>query len=354
MAVTSPEPKTPHLADAALRPFIQPNFDPAAYLNTTLPPLHLSSTPVSQRQNGSVMLGDLSSQTNTLLSHLNAQASRLTNVLTQLTDDILRSGGRLAYEVEVLRGETIGLSETLNETLKSHIELFVPCGLSTAKNRQEEPAAQSESATSESQVEKKQTADEPDYLTSLRTLTRVRQRLESVIHLFGEAMRWQLPSSETSTFASSFVSVSAPDSNSPSDPSSKPGSSAAQDEKARAFAETLRTEIADLIVSDKGGDLRKGYETAMERVMALRELAGVWKGTVEEKPRARFVEALAKLAEDRLRELEREAETGRFDPNRGGTPVGRSRRQTQSGKVQQAEKGVGFLDNLYKLRGSGS
>jgi hypothetical protein len=33
----------------------------------------------------------------------------------QLTDEILRSGGRLAYEVEVLRGETIGLSETLTE-----------------------------------------------------------------------------------------------------------------------------------------------------------------------------------------------------------------------------------------------
>src|ERR1044072_5480174 len=90
-----------HVSDAALAPFLQPDFDPTNYLNDTLPSLSLSS--VSSRplkQGKSASLADLSSQTQDLLSQLNAHTTRLSTVLTQLTDDILRSGGRLAYEVE--------------------------------------------------------------------------------------------------------------------------------------------------------------------------------------------------------------------------------------------------------------
>lgn len=96
-----------------LEPFLQPGpFDAADYLNATLNP--------------KLNLPELSSQTQNLLSQLNAQTSRLTAVLTQLTDDILRSGARLAYEVDLLRGEAIGLSEALNEGLQNDIALFVP------------------------------------------------------------------------------------------------------------------------------------------------------------------------------------------------------------------------------------
>src|SRR5215469_16343030 len=131
MAAISTDLKPSHLSDDSLRPFIQPTFDPADFLNSTLPPLHLATYNAVSRQANAVSLADLSSQTQSLLSQLNAQAARLTNILTQLTDEILRSGGRLAYEVDVLRGETINLSETLNDTLNPDIKLFLPTGLST-------------------------------------------------------------------------------------------------------------------------------------------------------------------------------------------------------------------------------
>lgn len=96
-----------------LEPFLHPGaFDAAEHLNSTLNP--------------KLSLSELSSQTQNLLSQLNAQTSRLTAVLTQLTDDILRSGARLAYEVDLLRGEAIGLSEALNEGLQDDIAHFVP------------------------------------------------------------------------------------------------------------------------------------------------------------------------------------------------------------------------------------
>jgi hypothetical protein len=47
MAVTSTsriEPRTPHVSDSSIQPFLQPDFDPADYLNTALPALSTSST----------------------------------------------------------------------------------------------------------------------------------------------------------------------------------------------------------------------------------------------------------------------------------------------------------------------
>ena len=328
----TPEHRASTFVDASLTPFIQPSFDPATYLNSALPPIYLSSTPVSHRQPGSATLSDLSAHTNQLLSQLNAQASRLTNVLTQLTDEILRSGGRLAYEVEVLRGETTGLSETLDETLRNDVSLFVPGGLSTAKTTDETasipPAERTHPAV-------------PDYITSLRTLSTVRARLATVVTLFGEAMRWTLPSTDTTSIGNAFISVSAP---APGSTDGSASSNAQQDAKARDFAATLRREIGVLVVGNPGG-LRAGYEEALRRIEALRDLARVWRGTAEERPRVRFVEGLARLAEERLAEAEREVEGGRFE--------GVGRRGSQIGGKVQVEKGVGFLDNLYRLRDAG-
>ena len=124
------QPKSSHVADPSLLPFIQPAFDPADHLNALLPSL---AFPSSQSKPNAVSLSELSIQTQSLLSQLNAQTTRLSTVLTQLTDDILRSGGRLAYEVEVLRGETVGLSEALTDGLRPDVEKFVPSGLTAAK-----------------------------------------------------------------------------------------------------------------------------------------------------------------------------------------------------------------------------
>lgn len=88
--------------DSSLRHFTEPSFDPVEYLNDQLPPLTLSaSQPHATRAPNSVNLADLSSRSQSLVSQLGTQNVRLSGNLTQLTEEILRSGGRLAYEVEV-------------------------------------------------------------------------------------------------------------------------------------------------------------------------------------------------------------------------------------------------------------
>lgn len=168
------QPKSAQVADPALQPFLNPSFDPADYLNSTLPSLRSSNSPLSSKS--AVPLAELSTQTQTLLSHLSAHTTRLTSTLTQLTDEILRSGSRLAYEVEVLRGETLGLSEALTEGLQDDVTKFVPAGLENDLARK--PARTRSSTVT---MLKTLTAEEtnvnkmvdPPYITQLRTLTLV-------------------------------------------------------------------------------------------------------------------------------------------------------------------------------------
>lgn len=325
-------PKSTHVSDPALRPFLQPTFDPADYLNSTLPSLALSSRP----SKGAVSLADLSSQTQDLLSQLNTHTSRLSTVLTQLTDDILRSGARLAYEVEVLRGETIGLGEALTDGLKPDVEKFLPGGISldSIKLEDENNDTQADDVTeNEATKDESKTVEEdtgtPSYISQLRTLTLVRSRLESVIKVFGEAMQWTLPPSEVS-LASSLISVSAPE----------PGSdNHSREEKGREFAENLRSEITDLITGSESSE--SGQETAMIRIQALRDLAQVWKGTAEEKARIKFIDSLVKLAEDRQKA-------------RGSTSQRQRPGQSSSNSKAPAQhkSGGGFLDNLSRIRGN--
>ncbi|KAH7093068.1 hypothetical protein FB567DRAFT_487179 [Paraphoma chrysanthemicola] len=336
--------KSSHVSDPALAPFLESRFDPAEYLNATLPSLSLSSASSRPLKSGNaVSLAELSSQTQDLLSQLNAHTTRLSAILTQLTDDILRSGARLAYEVEVLRGETVGLAETLTDGLKNDVEKFVPGGIAIDV---EEPTDSLKSPTlagetqANEEVSSRPILGEPDdatpeYISDLRTLTTVRSRLETVIKVFGEAMHWTLPPSEVS-IASSLISVSAPE----------PGTdSASREEKGKEFAASLRSEIADLVT----GDPDDGIEKAEARIQALRDLAQVWKGTAEEKARTKFVESLVKLAEDKQREVEREKERskdkGQQRPGRSGSV------QKQPTSAPQQQKSGGFMENLQRIRG---
>ena len=201
--------KSSHVEDAALQPFLQEQFDAADYLNTTLPSLSFSNTS-QNAQSTRVSLPDLTTRTQTLVSQLNAQLSRLTTALDQLTDEILRSGSRLAYEVEILRGETTGLSDALREGLKEEMSLFVSPDLA---GKASSPGTPSQSLITEREpalAPPGQSLTEPEYIQKLRTLTAVRARLETVIRVFGEAMQWPLAPSELASTASSFISVSAP------------------------------------------------------------------------------------------------------------------------------------------------
>jgi uncharacterized phage infection (PIP) family protein YhgE len=332
-------PTSSHVSDPALAPFLQSRFDAADYLNGTLPSLSLSSRTI--KVGGTASLADLSTNTQDLLSQLNAHTTRLSAILTQLTDDILRSGARLAYEVEVLRGETLGLTETLTDGLKDDVKKFLPGGVNLIVDQEDGDAKSPSLATTSVQDgvqhlelgQEELEATTPEYISDLRTLTTVRLRLESVIKVFGEAMHWTIPPSDVS-ITSSLISVSAPE----------PGSdNASREQKGKDFAASLRSEIADLIT----GDQENGMQSAEVRIKALKDLAQVWKGTAEEKARMKFVEGLAKLAEDKQTQLERERQRDRSQqrPNRNESTV-----KPQQPAPPQQRTG-GFLENLQRIRG---
>lgn len=325
------EPKSPHVSDPTIQPFLQPNFDPADYLNSTLP-LSISTTGTRGK---AVPLTDLSSQLQTLLTRLNAQTSRLSNTLTQLTDEIIRSGSRLAYEVEVLRGETLGLTDSFGNDLKKDIETFVPAEskAEVVNGNAEDTSAEEKTTTTTAP------AGEPAFLNQLRDLTTVRTRLDSVIKTFGSAMQWPLAPSELS-IASSFISVSAPETGDDNDTRSR-------EEKGKAYTEKLRTEINDLLSSGA-----EGVEAANARVEELRELAEVWKGTAEEKARMKVVEALQRSVDEKQKSMEKAVESSR----KPGVSPARGMDYRYGGGAETAKvgneggSGYGFLSNLRNLR----
>lgn len=327
------EPQTPHVSDSSIQPFLQVDFDPAEYLNSTLPALSTSST--TARGNRAVPLADLSSQLQTLLSQLNAQTSRLSNALTQLTDEIIRSGSRLAYEVEVLRGETTGLTDTFENDLKKDIEVFSPRDAHANSHAREALADETlnDGQADTANVTEDATSTEPDFLDRLRTLTTVRGRLDAVIKTFGSAMQWPLAPSELS-LASSLISVSAPDAG---------DDSRSREQKGKEFAESLRSEVNALLSTGA-----EGLEAASARVEELRTLAEVWKGTAEEKARLKLVDSLQKLVDNK------EKAVGKTNGQNGRKPGVESARNYDlrygsAGSSQLANdggSGYGFLHNL--------
>jgi hypothetical protein len=319
-----------------------------------------ASSTTSSATHRAVPLSELSSQAQTTLSQLNAHTTRLTNTLTQLTDDILRSGSRLAYEVELLRGETLGLAESLTEGLHEDIEKFVPGGLqnTTTVSKATAPGTdgqetgrqrsfsvlaaaappssdgQDPPATGETAV----TPDEPSYITQLRTLTLVRSRLDSVIKTFGDAMEFVFPPSEVSV-GSSFLSVSAPD----------PGpESHSTEEKGRQVLQQFRDEIARLL--DNRTDPIKGIEDAARRIEELKELTEVWKGTAEEKGRSKFIESLARMVEVRHQELLKELDKPARDDGKRADTRSLSKQEGESQAESKGYGGYALLGQLQKLR----
>lgn len=310
--MTSNKPKSAYLADPIVQPFLSPAFDPTAYLNSTLPPLALSTTTKQSPQ--ALSLSELATQTQTHISQLSAQTSRLSDTLSQVTDDILRSGSRLAYEVEVLRGKAISLTEALTEGLRDDITKFVPEALAiTSSNEQTTDDASHARDLHDRSItgDNSNPESEPPPISRLRTLTLVRQRLDAVIHTFDLAMSWPLPPSlTTSTLSlpSSLISVSAPD----------PAISPSQEEKGQAAARKLREEISNLLHANPSGT---GIEQARLRVEELRDLATVWKGTAEERARVKFVEGLAKMVNEEEAKRQAQQESSRHAATTRNTPA---------------------------------
>lgn len=351
------QPKSSHVADPFLQPFLDPKFDPAAFLNASLPPLLPSAgsatgaaaAAAAARSGGKppVPLAELASESQELVNTLNAHTTRLTNTLTQLTDDILRSGSRLAYQVELLRGEALAFDEALHETLRKEVEKFVPGGLNPV-----EPATATATATvaaaaaaedrPEATDEDKAASgsgtgpDEPDFVKRLRTLTTVRAQLDAVIKVFGEAMDFVFPPSELSV-SSSFLSVSAPE----------PGSEQqSTEEKGQLVLKSMRDQVSTLLVDE---DPVHGIEKAAERVAELKELCTVWKGTAEESGRAKFIASLAKIVEDAHRDLLKELESS--TKAAGGRPrKGSLAKNSGSAEQKTYSGGYGLISQLQKIR----
>ncbi|MCJ1301213.1 hypothetical protein MMC08_004012 [Hypocenomyce scalaris] len=350
--MSSSKPKSAHVADLILQPFLSSTFDPTAYLNSALPPLAISSTIKQPSQ--ALSLSELAAQTQTHISQLSAQTSRLSDALTQLTDDILRSGSRLAYEVEILRGEATSLTEALTEGPQGDITKFVPEGLivpsSNKQTTEDAPITQSPHNQLEN-GDNPTTQSEPPQISHLRTLTLVRQRLDAVIHTFDLAMSWPLPPSLTASslsLPSSLISVSAPD---PTTSNISPS----QEEKGQEVARKLRDEISNLILSDAG---EGGIESARLRVEELRDLAGVWKGTAEERARVKFVEGLAKMIEEEEVKRQQQESARVSGGGRNALSTSQMRSGTASSEIERTAtraggeggSGPSFLRNLQRLR----
>lgn len=302
--------------DLTIERLLEADFDAVQFLNDTSTVPTLSSQGAAAKLNKGSQLQTTFTDVQSQISKLNAYNARTSTELTILTDEILRSGNRLAYEVEVLRSDANSLFDLLSETLKEDIALFV---------------GETTSAEPNNDGEIKAVNNDPEFMQQLRLLGHVKARLEEVIRVFGDALKWPIPPSDVS-MASTLISVSAPELG---------VTSTVEDDKARATIRAYREQIVDLLNSEGGGF--EGLEAAQQRIQAYQNLALIWKGTVEEKARNRVVEGFAKLADDRRKALETQSQRrshidsarSSAQPSRSGTPG------LQSG---------GLLGGLRKLR----
>ncbi|KAJ9610644.1 hypothetical protein H2200_005421 [Cladophialophora chaetospira] len=308
----------------------QPEFDPVDFLNDTLPTLNLSSQNQTSKTSRSTQIQGAATESLALLSSLNTVNIRSSSELTVLTDEIIRSGNRLAYEVEVLRGDVNGFHETLTEALRDDIAQFVKEEVNGRESLSLHPDADADEV-----VETSAQKDEPDFMARLRLLGKVKARLESVITVFGEAMKWPVPPSEVS--GASLISVSAPELGIQNTP---------DDDKAQAVLKQIRAEVNALMGSET--EAYAGLEAASQVVEQYRQLATLWKGTSEEKARLKFVDSLIRLVEDRRRVLDaREASLNRRSDSsaRSSSALGRHPKGTN-----ESGGATGLFRNLQRLK----
>ena len=320
-----------------LTPFLNSAFSPVDYLNATLPTLPTTST---LPKNSTPSLAALTSQTQSHISQLTALSMRLSTTLTSLTDDILRTSPRLAYEVELLRGEALSLAESLLPTGSLHpsVVRFVPGGLAApVPSLKNEEAEQPPSSILETVLSLQQplgTSGEDPPIRQLRTLLHVRSLLIHVSTLFSLALSWPFPPSMTGP-SSSLVTIS-----SPPDP--------ALEAKGQAACERLRQEILELLsAAETDEDGRDGVERAKERMRELKECLGIWKGTVEEKGRAKFLDSLDELIQQE--EQKRDRAKGR---KRGEEATKSLEEINHQGSKASGDPGSvpGFFRNLQRLK----
>ncbi|OCT47152.1 hypothetical protein CLCR_02529 [Cladophialophora carrionii] len=309
----------------------QAQFDPVDFLNDALPNLSLSTQPLPSKISRSTQVQGAATEALALFSSLSTINIRSSSKLSSLTDEIIRSGNRLAYEVEVLRGDVNGFHELLTESLREEIDEFVKDGTSMGHTA---PSLEPEADGGEI-VHIRAPTDEPDFMARLRLLSRVKTRLELVITIFGEAMKWPVPPSEVS--GASLISVSAPELGI---------QSSAEDDQANEVLKQIREEISELLATDAGP--YAGVEAASRKVEEYAKLATLWKGTGEEKARLKFVDSLAKLVEDRSRALDARG-TAR-NPRQDSSARSSSATARNMKGANEGSGATGLFRNLQRLK----
>lgn len=353
-----PSSPSTHLTDPSLAPFLSPTFSPIAYLNSTLPN-RPSTTKASQNTSQTSTnksppqsLSVLASQTQSQISTLSARTATLSSTLTALTDDILRCSSRLTYEVELLRGEAVGLGEAMTAEdgeLGDAIRRFVPEGLNVKEvgldGEEKETVSPQKPGNHASGNQKTldgtdEEAQTKQAIERLRTLLHVKSLLQQTTQTFSSALSFPLPPSMLASTGLSLISVNPPS----SDPNAE--------EKGQTALANLRREIADLLAMDDGPRVSEeepvGLRKARERVAELREVTGVWKGTSEEKARTKVVEGLDGMVEEAVNKRRKSLETQRPTINGARSSGTGSRREPSDARATGS--GRGFLGNLQRLR----
>ncbi|KAI4175306.1 MAG: hypothetical protein LQ346_008102, partial [Caloplaca aetnensis] len=265
--------------------------------------------------------------------------TRLSATLTALTDDILRCSTRLGYEIELLRGDADGLVAALTSSpgseLDAAIKTFVPSGLPPRRG-EVEPSTTSSSSPLKRENTASPSSSTAASLTHLRTLLSVRHSLQRITQLFSLALSWPMPpsllsssSGGSTSITASLISVSSPESQQ---------EVAEQEEKGKAALARLRGEVEAMLAEGGGG----GVEKARMRVQELRECVGVWKATVEERARERWVRELGGWMEGEI------AKKASSEGSRGGTTAGREERRAplREELPSRTGSGAGFLRRL--------
>ena len=349
-----PDPVSTAESDRALEKLFEEDFDVIDFLNANLPPLSLASQPAQPKNGRLAQLQEPTSFAQNLLSKVNAHNVRSSNLLTQTTDEILRSGSRLAYEVEILRGDVNALCNALTDTLQDDLAKFSQKALPGEpdnEGRGVNGAAAPLPATQHLPSETTEDQLPSSFIPQLQTLQQARSRLEQTIRTFGDAMNWPFPP-PSPTLTSSLISVSAPELGLESTPlpASAGGGGMTQNEAtARAMTKALQAEFSQLATTDP--------EAAEKRIKDLQELAIVWKGTSEERSRSRFIESLSKVVEERrTTQASRAGSRSRPDGNtsnqhRSGSLPARGMAAAPVGSSARTDSPArGLLRNLQKLR----
>lgn len=332
----------PHTSDALLRPFLAPSFSPISYLNSTLPSL---PTPSSKPQSTDLpSLAALTSQTQSQISTLSAQTARLSSTLTALTDDILRCSSRLAYEVELLRGEAGGLVEALEDqesNLGTAIQKFIPQPATATEDPTEAQEKQADPGGPGKQNPPTET------LHQLKTLLHVKARLQQTTQTFNSALNFPLPPSLLASTDSSIISINPPE-----------NTDAGAEERGQAALSNLRREIRELVSLDaKSRGLGREREDeaiqkARARIAELRETVSVWKGTGEEKARGKVVDGLEAMVDEAVEKRRKRDAAGGGGKGHGvaSRPASVPQEEVRSASTGGSSGKGRFLGGLQRLR----